>query len=570
VSPKFLFIGGPSEREFVRLFDERVLARTDQEVKGALDALLHQSVGRPSASSDGVTAPDLSGKYFNAARQVLEQRLRKEAQRFSPIRWLWYLRNLPSFYWIGELQSTAAYDAALAEVLTAASSAQDLPRRVHGIGGYELNASIAAQIAKFCAGVRYLSVTHTNLRWVGKGCPFSFADSPLGSPLPSAELQQSVQLYDSRVAAHPGFLLSRTGTVVAREDSRDCTHQIVAVSRRPSVPWRSSWQATIVAEKARHEAEARFTLGAACLDFLTSLNKATAQAGVKWWPEEVPLLAGFLRVVEPLVISTLKSPFQVMRCGWVLTDRQSCAAAPEAYLDDARRLATSVFPGARFPSSISALFDEVSKITGSAWPLRPGPAIRTYGDRLCLDLDSATMLLHHLAQFRTSGGEPGRIRGLDFDRGVQAILDLSAWAPPPDLRAKVGSVIKDAKGNDVTDLDAIGLKGGTLLLVSCKSRIYTDESDQGDEAATNATANVAKEALRKWNEVKTFVKRNPRCLEGVDMSQFSLLTVVCLPHVPYVPIGPETEFVAQGLRAVVSLAELADWVAEPVRPDGYS
>ena len=37
--------------------------------------------------------------------------------------------------------------------------------------------------------------------------------------------------------------------------------------------------------------------------------------------------------------------------------------------------------------------------------------------------------------------------------------------------------------------------------------------------------------------------------------------MVCLPHVPYLPIGTETAFGAPGLRAIVSVSELRSWLA---------
>jgi hypothetical protein len=168
------------------------------------------------------------------------------------------------------------------------------------------------------------------------------------------------------------------------------------------------------------------------------------------------------------------------------------------------------------------------------------------------------MLQEH-AEFNTQGGAEGNLRGRDFERAVQAIIDLSSWAPPQDLRQNVGQAIRIAR-KDVTDLDAIGLKGKKLMLVSCKSRIYSGKFDQGDPQTIRATASVAKNALRTWLEVESILQANPKCLRGFDFSKFEILPVVCLPHVPYLPIGPETEFIAPNLRAVVSISELRSWL----------
>jgi hypothetical protein len=112
------------------------------------------------------------------------------------------------------------------------------------------------------------------------------------------------------------------------------------------------------------------------------------------------------------------------------------------------------------------------------------------------------LLFFSAAEFNTQGGAEGNLRGRDFERAVQAIIDLSSWAPPQDLRQKVCQTIRIAR-KDVTDLDAIVLKDEKLLLVSCKSRIYSGKFDQGDPQAIGATASVAKNALRTWLEVKS-------------------------------------------------------------------
>jgi len=169
-------------------------------------------------------------------------------------------------------------------------------------------------------------------------------------------------------------------------------------------------------------------------------------------------------------------------------------------------------------------------------------------------------MLHEFAEFNTQGGAQGNLRGRDFERAVQAVIDLSSWAPPGHIRQNVGQTIRIG-GRDVTDLDALGFKDAKLMIVSCKSRIYSGKFDQGDPRTIRATLSLATEALTSWLKIKSILEANPRCIPGLDFSNIEILPVVCLPHVPYLPIGTETAFVAPGLRAIVSVSELRSWLA---------
>jgi hypothetical protein len=62
-------------------------------------------------------------------------------------------------------------------------------------------------------------------------------------------------------------------------------------------------------------------------------------------------------------------------------------------------------------------------------------------------------------------------------------------------------------GRDITDFDALGLKDRKLMLVSCKSRIYSGKFDQGDPGTIRATVNVAKEALSSLLEVNQSLRQ---------------------------------------------------------------
>jgi len=71
---------------------------------------------------------------------------------------------------------------------------------------------------------------------------------------------------------------------------------------------------------------------------------------------------------------------------------------------------------------------------------------------------------------------------------------------------------------------------------------------------------LRRHTLIKWREIKAVLEANPNCLKDVNLSDFEILPVVCLTHVPFLSIGPETDFIAPGLRSVVSISELQSWL----------
>jgi hypothetical protein len=179
---------------------------------------------------------------------------------------------------------------------------------------------------------------------------------------------------------------------------------------------------------------------------------------------------------------------------------------------------------------------------------------------LFVGVPAATNLLHQMLEFRAAGGgEAGNLRAAHFEAAVQAIIDDSPWAPPLELRAKVGKDVR-FQGQTKTDLDAIGARESALLLVQCKSRVYSGEYDIGDYRAVRQGVQLVRDAVSDWTSFREFIREHP-LFDNFDFSKYSEITcVVCMPHVVYVPIGPTTSFVAPELRAAVSVQELSDWL----------
>jgi hypothetical protein len=545
-SQPIVFNIGAIDSKFTRLFNARRLAEAEQRVCSAYSGLLEGAVSMPETAVVDLT---IAESALHCVRQQIEVNLIDRAHCYSPAQWLWYLRGVPFSCWAGSLPTTSVYDSSLAETLTTKSENVSKPLRKDGIGQYPLNEADADYVSEFCAGARCLSQIHTNLRWVGKGAKIDLS-TPFGHVLPSDTLRESVELYDARVSSTPGYYLSRTGSITAERGSDGHESELMVVNRLP----------TILGQSPRGSlAEIAFSIDFVSLEPLGRLNRIIWETGNRWWFDETALLICFLRVISPLVTSDLASLAKVIRYGWLMTSLSQIQSALRHYFDDALAFASNLFPGVCFPSNLPDLFYLIAEMKGSVWPFRRGSAIRTVGRLFLLDLHAATMMLNESAEFKTRGGAEGDVRGRHFENAVQAVIDQSEWGPPPRLRVKVGFMLRD-RGKDVSDLDAIGLKDGILLLVSCKSRIYSDEYDQGNYGTISGTVRLIEGALTKWFNVVRFVQERPHCLKDYDLSGLRVTGVVCLPFVPYLPIGKCTGFVAPGLRTVVSIAELEGWL----------
>jgi hypothetical protein len=140
------------------------------------------------------------------------------------------------------------------------------------------------------------------------------------------------------------------------------------------------------------------------------------------------------------------------------------------------------------------------------------------------------------------------------------VIDETQWLPKKALRKVVGREIR-LDGQALTDLDAVCELKDSLLVVSCKSKIYSAQYDAGDFSIVRNHACAAESAALEWNDIVQTLRARP-VGDNYDFQRFhTIFGVVVMPHVIYVNLGPALDFVQDGLRAVVSIAELRTWLS---------
>ena len=134
------------------------------------------------------------------------------------------------------------------------------------------------------------------------------------------------------------------------------------------------------------------------------------------------------------------------------------------------------------PRTSADLLQTLETCSGSIWPLQLGSPIRRDGELICVDLHAASARLNSLLEFPNVQGKVANARAAHFELAAQAVIDDSSWCPGKHLRQLRGRILKYENQN-VTDIDAIGEHNDTLLMVSCKSMIYSGVYDAGEYAA---------------------------------------------------------------------------------------
>jgi len=152
------------------------------------------------------------------------------------------------------------------------------------------------------------------------------------------------------------------------------------------------------------------------------------------------------------------------------------------------------------------------------------------------------------------------MRAREFELQCQDLIDGTSWEPPPEVKSLRGRPLRQ-RGRVLTDIDAIGVRERTLLIVSCKSVIYDRDYDQGIFRIIRNTQATIDDAVEAWEGVAAELRRQPTG-ENFDLSHFDeIIGVVCTPFAVYSSEERTLAFVKPNLRVSSSILELKDWLS---------
>ncbi len=208
------------------------------------------------------------------------------------------------------------------------------------------------------------------------------------------------------------------------------------------------------------------------------------------------------------------------------------------------------------PSEVSAALESIA---GDDWPLAGGPVLRHEGSAICVDLATPSNRLDAALQFPVLQGNLTNARADHFEKEVQLVVGKSKWRPNVSLAVLSGRILV-IDGKHLSDIDAIGETEGSLLIVSCKSTLYSGHYDIGDYRTIRNVASNIEDAIQRWREVLDVLRKNP-VGDNFDFSHFkNIIGVVCTPKIVFVDDEVLKQSAAVGLPIAVSISELATWL----------
>jgi len=516
-----------------------------------LDYELHRIVPRPAVQGDMAPQQELI-EYIHLCRRTLEAIILERASGYTAARWLYYFRRLPNFAFLNYQGGLDLYKLSLCDAITGQlATVSDDPDVVN----YPLHESVIKRVIRRSQEILYLTNFHVCLHQAAKDVPFQFGNSAIPVPQLRRDVSEALSLFDWRVAAFDQEPLHRLGTQAHSEISTERLERVFAIiARRKETEWVRNPQAsngTAGSPKILANYGVRFV----DLEKLSDLILDGRIASPVWTKE-----AGALLLLSRISAEMFVSPLfyrHVAEVGHVVTDKETLLEMFATLFKGAEEAVHRTAPDLHIPTDPESLLRELEDMRGSTWPIVPGPVVRSTRGTIYLDLASASLRLNRAFEFPRETGASANARAEHFEHSVQLIVDSSPWANIETRRLR-GRILRQ-NNKHITDIDAVGAKGRRLLLISCKSILYSEYEIADFRVLRNATDTLQK-AVVVWSRVCSLL-RNNRVGDNYDFSSFDeIIGVICTPVVVYTPLGIATSRVADGLYAAVSMSELRLWL----------
>jgi len=536
------------------------------------DRLLQRQLIRPGglhSALDGETAY----KYLLDAHTIVSRHLIAEAGCFSRTQWLWYLRRVPNLVFSdppGNEKSSTGFVRGIAEVLSSLGGLPESdPRQI--TSAYLWDRTVVGRLLHFSAGVHYLTAIDWLLRCAGRGVelrlsPNSELPNALGTPQASA----ADKFYIDRLASQ-GRLFRRSGVDNLEwvSNSREKLCVLVVGRNDETTPtYVKELLSPECLESLHEDIEGGQVPDRILVNYINGLVDPekqskfiqSLQGSMPGWPNPefylVLMAARFALQAHRKLSAALLSTLEV---GYWSVYTDTLERGVSAELPEIINEMRSLFPSVDFDDVASEFLTKLQNTQVSLRPLKRGPLVRVDGDLALVDMEAISSTLDKSADFPDIQGDVANIRGGYFEDSIQRTIDQSPWAPPVEFRNYHRRVLRQS-GRALTDVDGVGVKDSYLLLVSAKSIRYSDELSLGDFRAVRNASSTVLNACLAAGDVAAFLRGNPRG-DNYDFSSFrELNVVVCVPHVIWVPVGPAMADVRDGLRAALTLQELAEWL----------
>jgi len=542
---------------------ETLVKTEEKKIRKALDDAKKQSaiwcrqIPRPRVSNNDLIDSIDAQPYLKQCLETVETGLVDMAQRFSPVQWLWYLRRFPNIHYI-EDEGFEGYCLTLAAILSARSQRKDYSEQFDTQLSFPLTQSVANYVLAFVAGVYDLGDLHIKYGAAAREIPFRIRARHLPDPVLVESKQKAGEIFDARQSIGISGL---TGTFPSQNGLPQKVYLYVAgktyypvAMPLPYFEFRGLETPPIV--------PTYYLPSQVPLNHISNLYKLTGNGNQQWLSRDVfslMLLAGLLL---PIAASAPEHSANIAMYGYSVHERSDFIMDYWRVFDELVLKLKDLFPGAELPPTPIHLLNDLERLQTGTHPLLPGVIM---GNERWIVINHANVKdrLGQMLRFPNLSGEIGVKRGIHFEDAIQSYIDASRWKPSDALRAMRQVHLErrgKGKNNQITDIDAIGESGDTLLIVSCKAVIFSVGQDIGEYHALKNARLRLDEAVLKWQAVKAELQDLP-IGQNYDFSRYAkIIAIVCTPNVVYTESDLSLAYEVGTLRKSASASEFIDWL----------
>ncbi len=501
-----------------------------------------------------------------AVRLAIEALGERYAHAMGSYSWLFWLRRLPPTVFSGDLATSGPYRQALAEVLSARTThTEQFEASKVRVVFPPMTDSQMESLMKLCGIATALATVHSVIRRAGKGQRVQWYGERLPWVVPDLALDEMIDLYDRRNltgglrAGTRSFKFYPLFTKI--EPTREGTIALVVNHLRKVTPvpyWRGPAR-TVTRGDIR---PGRYIVGGMTATDIRDIIQLSATVP-NWADPGLASLLIFLRILFLAIFHSGWGPEwnPLPSVGYLVIPPEGLTEIIQTFLPAVSADLAQLIPGPVPDNAEQVLADLVNLEIGS-WPLIRGPIIRWAGDQIAVDIDAATDRLDRMLTIPNRiGGNLVNARAAHFEQYMQGQIDQTPWMPGPPLRALWSKTLR-INGKDITDVDAIAARGSTVLLVSCKSILYTPEYDGGDYRPVRNIRTNLEEYDTEWQARIAALRKSP-VGDNYDLTGYALYGVVCTPHVSFVHEPQARIVIFSGeryLRATCSAYELRNFL----------
>lgn len=545
------------------LYMERLVKSEEKKIRKALEDAKRRSViwskhvARPMVSRNELINPLDAQQYLKQCMAAVENGLIDMAQRFSPIQWLWYLRRFPKIHLI-EDEGFENYCLTLATSLSARSHRKDDSEQFDTQLSFPLTQSIANYVLAFVAGVYDLGDLHIRYGAAARDIPFRFRAKHLPYAILTESKKKSGEIFDERQEIGISGL---TGTIPSKDEMSESSELLVIDKLYNPVPMQLPYfefhgLATPLSIPTY------YLPSPVPLQHISNLYKLTNNGNEQWLSRDafsLMLLAGLLL---PISASAPEHSINIAMYGYSVHERTDFVMDYWPMFDELVSAINNLVPDADLPSTPMHLLKVIENLDTNSHPVFPEVVI---GNKKWIVVDHASVnhRLGKMLRFPNLCGEIGNARGIYFENAIQSYIDTSPWKPSDKLRGmRQVHLIRsgDSKNNKITDIDAIGESGDTLLLISCKAIVFSIGQDIGEFSALKSARENLDKAVIKWQAVKAELLDSP-IGQNYDFSRYAkIIAIVCTPQVIYTESDLSLSYEVSNLRKSATALELIAWL----------